>query len=76
MSGDSGEDVKAAGLDEIAQGITLVLGELKDLGIDSLAGAGRGSPNSACPDWSWATRSCCRGSRRSVNAGSGACAPW
>ncbi|WP_406122777.1 hypothetical protein [Streptomyces sp. NBC_00989] len=42
MSGDSGEDVKAAGLDEIAQGITLVLGELKDLGIDSLAGAGRG----------------------------------
>lgn len=42
MSGDSGEDIKAAGLDEIAQGITLVLGELKDLGIDSLAGAGRG----------------------------------
>ncbi len=42
MSGDSGENIKAAGLDEIAQGITLVLGELKDLGIDSLAGAGRG----------------------------------
>ena len=42
MSGDAGEDIKAAGLDEIAQGITLVLGELKDLGIDSLAGAGRG----------------------------------
>ncbi|WP_329553198.1 hypothetical protein [Streptomyces sp. NBC_00696] len=42
MSGDGGQDIKAAGLDEIAQGITLVLGELKDLGIDSLAGAGRG----------------------------------
>ncbi|MFI6459137.1 hypothetical protein [Streptomyces sp. NPDC050538] len=42
MSGDSGENIKAAGLDEIAQGITLVLGELKDLGVDSLAGAGRG----------------------------------
>ncbi|MGW3305577.1 hypothetical protein ACWDG9_03190 [Streptomyces sp. NPDC001073] len=42
MSGDSGQDIEAAGLDEIAQGITLVLGELKDLGIDSLAGAGRG----------------------------------
>ncbi|MGQ4433586.1 MULTISPECIES: hypothetical protein [unclassified Streptomyces] len=42
MSGDSGQDIRAAGLDEIAQGITLVLGELKDLGIDSLAGAGRG----------------------------------
>jgi hypothetical protein len=42
MSGDSGEDIKAAGLDEIARGITLVLGELRDLGIDSLAGAGRG----------------------------------
>jgi hypothetical protein len=42
MSGDAGEDIKAAGLDEIAQGITLVLGELRDLGIDSLAGAGRG----------------------------------
>lgn len=76
MSGDAGEDIKAAGLDEIAQGITLVLGELKDLGIDSLAGAGRGFSNSPSPGWSWATRSCCRGSRRSANAGSGACARW
>ncbi|MEV0743106.1 hypothetical protein AB0I51_45945 [Streptomyces sp. NPDC050549] len=42
MSGSSGEDIKAAGLDEIAQGITLALGELKALGVDSLAGAGRG----------------------------------
>ncbi|MFJ8143070.1 hypothetical protein [Streptomyces sp. NPDC096013] len=42
MSGDGGQDIRAAGLDEIARGITLVLGELKDLGIDSLAGAGRG----------------------------------
>ncbi|MFJ8055360.1 hypothetical protein [Streptomyces sp. NPDC096142] len=42
MSGDGGQDIEAAGLDEIAQGITLVLGELKELGIDSLAGAGRG----------------------------------
>jgi hypothetical protein len=41
-SGDTGENIEAAGLDEIAQGITLALGELKDLGVDSLAGAGRG----------------------------------
>lgn len=45
MSGDSGaagRDIQAAGLDEIANGIRLALGELKELGIDSLAGAGRG----------------------------------
>jgi hypothetical protein len=42
VSGDSGKDIKAAGLDEIAKGITLTLAELKDLGVDSLAGAGRG----------------------------------
>nr|WSY52138.1 hypothetical protein OG999_19770 [Streptomyces sp. NBC_00886] len=42
MSGDTGKDIEAAGLDEIAQGITLALGELKELGVDSLAGAGRG----------------------------------
>jgi hypothetical protein len=42
VSGDGGEDIKATGLDEIAKGITLTLGELKDLGVDSLAGAGRG----------------------------------
>jgi len=42
MSGDTGKDIEATGLDEIAKGITLALGELKDLGVDSLAGAGRG----------------------------------
>ncbi|MCW7946788.1 hypothetical protein AAW14_33605 [Streptomyces hygroscopicus] len=42
MSGDGGKDIKASGLKEIAQGITLTLGELKELGMDSLAGAGRG----------------------------------
>ncbi|MET7568071.1 hypothetical protein ABZT04_06140 [Streptomyces sp. NPDC005492] len=36
------EDIKATGLDEIARGITLTLAELKELGVDSLAGAGRG----------------------------------
>ncbi|MFI1763559.1 hypothetical protein ACH41H_16140 [Streptomyces sp. NPDC020800] len=45
MSGTGGKDIKAEGLDEIAQGITLTLAELKDLGVDSLAGAGRGFSN-------------------------------
>ncbi|MET7482556.1 hypothetical protein [Streptomyces sp. NPDC005538] len=36
------EDIEATGLAEIAQGITLTLAELKELGVDSLAGAGRG----------------------------------
>ncbi|MFJ9818297.1 hypothetical protein ACIRU3_24120 [Streptomyces sp. NPDC101151] len=40
--GEGGKDIRAAGLDEIAKGITLTLGELKELGVDSLAGVGRG----------------------------------
>ena len=43
--GKGGKDIKAAGLDEIAKGITLTLAELKDLGVDSLAGVGRGFSN-------------------------------
>ncbi|MFI9256000.1 hypothetical protein [Streptomyces sp. NPDC053069] len=44
MSGDEGggKDIKAAGLNLIAQGITQTLGELKDLGMVGEAGAGRG----------------------------------
>ncbi|MGW7522945.1 hypothetical protein [Streptomyces sp. NPDC054783] len=44
MSGDKGggKDIKAAGLNLIAQGITQTLDELKDLGLVGLAGAGRG----------------------------------
>lgn len=44
MSGDAGEgkDLHVAGLGEIAKGITLVLSELRDIGIDSVAGTGRG----------------------------------
>lgn len=42
MSGDGGKDIQASGLDAIAQGITLTLAELKELGVDSLAGSGRG----------------------------------
>ncbi|MCS0602406.1 hypothetical protein NX794_14470 [Streptomyces sp. LP11] len=47
MSGDEGKgkDLKAEGLDLIAQGITLTLSDLKGLGIDSLAGVGRGFGN-------------------------------
>ena len=45
MSGTGGKDIKAQGLDEIAQGITLTLTELKELGVDSLAGVGRGFSN-------------------------------
>lgn len=40
-----GKDIKATGLNTIAQGITLTLGELKQLGIDSVAGVGRGFSN-------------------------------
>ncbi|MGW0285854.1 hypothetical protein ACWDXT_22455 [Streptomyces sp. NPDC003236] len=43
--GKGGKDIKAAGLDQIAKGITLTLAELKELGIDSLAGVGRGFSN-------------------------------
>ncbi|MFF8193866.1 hypothetical protein ACF05L_24135 [Streptomyces bobili] len=42
MSGDEDKDIKASGLDSIAQGITLTLSELKEIGVDSMAGAGRG----------------------------------
>ncbi|MFD3499535.1 hypothetical protein [Streptomyces sp. NPDC058678] len=37
-----GKDLQAVGLGEIAKGITLTLEELRELGIDSLAGVGRG----------------------------------
>ncbi|MFE8942544.1 hypothetical protein [Streptomyces sp. NPDC007856] len=37
-----GADLATGGLDEIAQGLTLALGELKDLGMVGMAGAGRG----------------------------------
>ncbi|KOG32941.1 hypothetical protein [Streptomyces resistomycificus] len=40
--GGGGGDLRAAGLGEIAKGITLTLEELRELGIDSLAGVGRG----------------------------------
>ncbi|MFH9861692.1 hypothetical protein [Streptomyces sp. NPDC017202] len=42
MSGDGGKDIKASGLDSIARGITLTLAELKEIGVDSMAGSGRG----------------------------------
>lgn len=46
MSGGAGgKDIRAAGLDEIAKGITQTLAELKELGVDSLAGVGRGFSN-------------------------------
>jgi hypothetical protein len=42
VSGDEGKDIRAAGLDAVAHGITLTLAELKEIGVDSMAGAGRG----------------------------------
>ncbi|MCW7946878.1 hypothetical protein AAW14_34050 [Streptomyces hygroscopicus] len=45
MNYGGGKDIKATGLNEIAQGITLTLGELKALGIDSAAEVGRGFSN-------------------------------
>ncbi|MGW0337984.1 hypothetical protein ACWD0J_40440 [Streptomyces sp. NPDC003011] len=46
MSGDAGagggKDIQATGLDGIAKGINLTLDELKELGVDSMAGQGRG----------------------------------
>ena len=42
VSDGGGKDIKATGLNEIAQGITLTLNELKEIGVDSLAGSGRG----------------------------------
>lgn len=38
----SGKDLDTAGMAEVAKGITLTLDELREIGIDSLAGAGRG----------------------------------
>jgi hypothetical protein len=45
VNNGAGKDIKATGLDEIAQGITLTLSELKGLGVDSAAGFGRGFSN-------------------------------
>lgn len=42
MGGSGGKDLQVIGLDAIAQGITLTLSELKELGMDSMAGSGRG----------------------------------
>ncbi|WP_030616402.1 hypothetical protein [Streptomyces achromogenes] len=42
MSGGGGKDLTTQGLGLIAQGLTEALGELKELGMDSRAGAGRG----------------------------------
>ncbi len=36
------KDLQSTGMDDIAQGITLTLGELKELGMVGQAGAGRG----------------------------------
>ncbi|MET9774228.1 hypothetical protein ABZ023_08120 [Streptomyces sp. NPDC006367] len=40
--GGDGKDLAAIGLDDIAKGLTLALGELKELGMVGEAGAGRG----------------------------------
>jgi hypothetical protein len=40
--GNGDKDLQAIGLDQIAKGITLTLAELREFGIDSLAGVGRG----------------------------------
>ncbi|MGW1005075.1 hypothetical protein [Streptomyces sp. NPDC002520] len=46
MSGNEGRNgIDYTGLDQIARGITQTLAELKELGIDSLAGVGRGFSN-------------------------------
>lgn len=42
MSGNGDKDLQAIGLDQVAKGITLTLAELREFGIDSLAGVGRG----------------------------------
>ncbi|MGW2699113.1 hypothetical protein [Streptomyces sp. NPDC001340] len=41
----AGKGIDYTGLNEIAKGITLTLTELKELGVDSLAGVGRGFSN-------------------------------
>ncbi|MFI5681631.1 hypothetical protein [Streptomyces cellulosae] len=40
--GGGGKDIQASGLDSVAKGINLALAELKELGVDSFAGQGRG----------------------------------
>lgn len=40
--GGGGKDLQTGGLDLIAKGLTAALGELKECGVDSWAGAGRG----------------------------------
>ncbi|QGZ50451.1 hypothetical protein GPZ77_20645 [Streptomyces sp. QHH-9511] len=47
--GEAGKDLATSGLDEIANGLTLALGELKELGMDSMAGEGRGFGAIALP---------------------------
>ncbi|MFF9017620.1 hypothetical protein ACF09C_32280 [Streptomyces sp. NPDC014870] len=50
MSGGGGnEELATSGLGEIANGLTLALSELKELGMDSRAGAGRGFGDIALP---------------------------
>ena len=39
---DAAKDLETAGMAQVAQGITQTLDELREIGIDSLAGAGRG----------------------------------
>ncbi|MHC5903061.1 hypothetical protein ACVNF4_03980 [Streptomyces sp. S6] len=41
-AGGAGKDLDTAGMAEVAKGITLTLDELREIGVDSLAGAGRG----------------------------------
>ncbi|MFF3317235.1 hypothetical protein ACFYV5_17250 [Streptomyces sp. NPDC003035] len=40
--GEAGKDLATAGLNEVTNGLTLALGELKELGMDSMAAEGRG----------------------------------
>ncbi|MBT2441580.1 hypothetical protein J7E93_15940 [Streptomyces sp. ISL-36] len=47
--GEAGKDLATSGLNEIANGLTLALGELKELGMDSMAGEGRGFGEIALP---------------------------
>ncbi|MFH9071934.1 hypothetical protein [Streptomyces alboflavus] len=49
MSGDA-KDLRVGGLDLIAQGITLALDELRELGMTGRAGAGRGFEELALGD--------------------------
>ncbi|MER7495350.1 hypothetical protein ABT033_22425 [Streptomyces pharetrae] len=42
MTNGGGKDLEADGLGLVAQGLTAALGELKELGMVGMAGAGRG----------------------------------